>query len=330
MLWTDSKRYVVEPFDKEVDLEKAIHVVVGELFGPTRVYLDAKKKIGGKGKVANIPDAYLIDLSSAKEPKLYVVENELAKHEPLKHIAVQILEFSLSFETTPQRVKSIIKDQLQAAPKALQLCTQYAEANGFENVDYLLERITYGENAFNALVIIDKLIPELETVLISRFQFPVEIVELRRFRSGEGERVYQFEPFLADISGEEEGGRKLPALDPSEIDTIVVPSQDEGFEEVFIGENRWYQIRMHSSMIPKIKHIAVYRVAPTSAITHVAEVQSIQQWKDTNKYVVNFAAPATKIGPLKLVPKSVVKAPQAPRYTSSVRLKKAKNLNDVF
>ncbi len=330
MLWTHDKRYSLEPFDKETDLEKAIDEVSATLFGASRLYLDVKKKIGGKGKVANIPDAYLIDLSSAREPKLYVVENELAKHEPLKHVAVQILEFSLSFETTPQKVKAIIKERLQATPDALQQCAAYAKKNGFENVDYLLERIIYGDNAFNALVIIDELIPELETVLISRFQFPVEIVELRRLRCDDGERVYQFEPFLADISGGEEGGRKLPALDPSEIDTIVVPAQDEGFEEVFIGEDRWYQIRIHSSMIPKIKHIAVYRVAPTSAITHVAEVQSIEQWKDGSKYVVNFTAPAKKIGPLKLVPKSAVKAPQCPRYTSLSRLKKAHNLNEAF
>jgi len=42
-----------------------------------------------------------LDLSSIKEPKLFLVENELAKHDPLRHIAVQILEFSLSFMPIP-------------------------------------------------------------------------------------------------------------------------------------------------------------------------------------------------------------------------------------
>jgi hypothetical protein len=331
MLWTKKKQYFIEPFEKEADLEAAIVEVSAELFGPMRIYLDAKKKIGGKGKIANIPDAYLLDLASAKEPKLYVIENELAKHDPLKHIAIQILEFSLSFDTSAQRVKAIVKDQLQAKPKAWRQCIEYAEANGFENIDFLLERMIYGDDSFNALVIIDNVEPELETALVSRFQFPVEIIELKRFRSKDGERLYQFDPFLADVAGAvESGGAKLPPIDPAEVDTIVVPAQDEGFEEVFIRENRWYQIRIHSSMIPKIKHIGVYRVAPTSAITHIADVQSIEQWKDTNKYVVNFAAPAKKIGPINLVPKGVVKAPQCPRYTSLSRLKKAKTLNDVF
>jgi hypothetical protein len=112
MLWNKERTYQEEPFELESDLEEAILEVADVLFGESRIYLDPKKKIGAKGKTRNIPDGYLIDLSSAKEPRLYVVENELAKHDPLKHIAVQILEFSLSFETSQHLVKSIIKEAL--------------------------------------------------------------------------------------------------------------------------------------------------------------------------------------------------------------------------
>ena len=69
------------------------------------------------------------------------------------------------------------------------------------------------------------------------------------------------------------------AIDPSEIDTIVAPARSEGFHEVFLGKNRWYAIRIQSSMKPKIHYIAVYQVAPVSAITHVAEVADIEPWK---------------------------------------------------
>jgi len=116
----------------------------------------------------------------------------------------------------------------------------------------------------------------------------------------------------------------------AEADTIVVPAQDDGFEEVFLGENRWYAIRMHHSMIPRIKYIAVYRVAPTSAVTHWAPVNDILPWEDTGKFVVNFAKPAVEIQHINLVPKSKVKAPQAPRYTSFDRLQQAKTLDELF
>jgi hypothetical protein len=82
MLWTAGGPYRKRPFSKEADLEEAIKEVSTELFGPNRIYLDVKKKIGTKGK-SNIPDGYLIDLSSAKDPIIRVVENELARHDPL-------------------------------------------------------------------------------------------------------------------------------------------------------------------------------------------------------------------------------------------------------
>ncbi len=109
----------------------------------------------------------------------------------------------------------------------------------------------------------------------------------------------------------------------------VLKNKNE-FKEVFLNENRWYAIRVHSSMIPKIKYIAAYQVAPVSAITHVAKVSSIETWKETNKYIVYFLEPAKKIKSIKLIPKSIVKAPQAPRYTSYKRLIKAKNMDEVF
>jgi hypothetical protein len=142
------------------------------------------------------------------------------------------------------------------------------------------------------------------------------------------------DPFLYEFSaqssstGPEVGN--TPSIEPSEIDTIVVPARGEGFHGVFLGENRWYAIRIQSSMKPKIRYIAVYQVAPVSAITHMAEVADIEPWKDTQKFCVNFKKPAQKIGPILLVSAGRVAAPQSIRYTSFARLQKAKSLDDVF
>lgn len=333
MLWGKDSKFQEEPFEIESDLEDAILEVSDTLFGEDRIYLDVKKKIGIKGKTRNIPDGYLIDLTSTKEPKLYVVENELAKHDPLKHIAVQILEFSISFEVSYVQVKSIIKEALMADESSSSKCQRYISSNGYENIDVLLERIIYGKDRFNALVIIDELSDELEKVLISRFQFPVEILVIERYRSESGEHLYRFEPFLSDITAPSDGvavTTGLLPLDPAELDTIVVPAREDGFIETFLGENRWWQIRIHSSMIPKIKYIAAYRVAPISAITHIANVSSIEQWNDTSKFVVNFAMPADKLEAIKLVPKGSVKPPYGPRYTSKARLDAANTLDEAF
>ena len=338
MLWSPKKKYYLDSFEKEAELEKAVLEVSETLFGQSRVYLDIKAKIGVKNKTVNIPDGYLVDLSSSKNPVLFVVENELAKHDPLKHIAVQILQFSLSFETSPQKIKSLIKSALDKNSKAKQKCTEYAVDNGFENLDYLLETMLYKKDAFGALVIIDELPDELETVLVSKFKFPVEVITLQRYTTAEGEKIYKFDPFLEDIGSSQTNVGKdhlkkyhdYRTVDASEIDTIVVPAREDGFRDVFLGENCWHEIRIHGSMIPRIKYIAAYQVAPESAITHIAPVKSIEQWKETNKYVVIFSEPAQKIGPIKLVPQGKVTALQNIRYTSKEKLMKATTLDEAF
>jgi hypothetical protein len=100
VIWNPAGIYHRVEYENEADLESAITQVQKQLFGPNRFYLDVKKKIGIKGSTQNIPDGYLLDLASPK-PRLSVVENELQAHEPLRHIAVQILQFSLSFESEP-------------------------------------------------------------------------------------------------------------------------------------------------------------------------------------------------------------------------------------
>jgi hypothetical protein len=293
-----------------------------------------KRLIGTKGKTQNIPDGYLIDLTSRTRPVLYLVEVELARHDPLRHIAQQLLNFSLSFKSTPQKMKAILRETVQKSPEAVVACERYATENGFHNIDYLLEQMIYPEDAFKALLIIDDLDEELESIVRSSLRFPVETLEFSRFRSAENAVIYQFEPFLYDLSTQatQASGRaaNIPTIDPEEIDTIVVPAREEGFKEVFLGEHMWRAVRIHSSMMPKIRYLAAYQVAPVSAITHVADVDRIEQWKDTGKYALYFKEPAEKIRPVKLVPKGRVTAPQASRYTSLARLKKAKSLDEVF
>jgi hypothetical protein len=83
-------------------------------------------------------------------------------------------------------------------------------------------------------------------------------------------------------------------------------------------------------MRPQIKYIAVYQVAPQSAITYVAPVSSIEPWRETNKFVVNFAEQARKIGPIPLLKNGIVKAPQSIRYTKYERLVNAHSLDDIW
>jgi hypothetical protein len=312
-IWTSEGLFRAAPYKTEAELEAAIIKVQRELFGPDRIYLDLKKKIGGKGGPKNIPDGYLIDLSGST-PRLFVVENELAAHDPLRHIAVQILQFALSFEAEPIAIKKILLNAVNQDPPTKKFCEDYAQNTNFRNLDHLLEFLVF-ESPFAALVVIDEVPDNLENILAKKFQFGVEVLQLGQYRNQAGDNLYHFEPFLADLQAGEEPevpckGETVKA-GTADIDTVVVPAREDGFKEVFQGENRWYAIRLHGSMRPQIKYVAAYQVAPVSAITHLATVKSIEPWKDTGKFVINFGEPAKEIAPIPMLKLGRVKTFQA-------------------
>jgi len=113
------------------------------------------------------------------------------------------------------------------------------------------------------------------------------------------------------------------------MDTIVVPAQEEGFNDVFLGENCWHAIRIGGGKLREIKYIAAYQTNPISAVTHYAEVESIEPYGDGEKYQLNFKGPAIPMEPIQYG-NAKRGSMQSPRYTSFEKLKKARVLNDLF
>lgn len=110
-------------------------------------------------------------------------------------------------------------------------------------------------------------------------------------------------------------------------DTIVVPALERNFRDTFLGESRWYAVSVSEDIRPSIKYIAVYRVSPISAITHIAPVQSIEPWMDSKRSVVTFSEPAQQIDSIKLG-KGVPLASR--RYTSKSALDSAESVADIW
>ena len=118
------------------------------------------------------------------------------------------------------------------------------------------------------------------------------------------------------------------------FDTIVCPARDDGFESAFLGQRAWWAIRIREENIPKIRYIAMYRVAPTSAITHYGEVERIEPYTGSDrpegKYkVVLKGEPRALPRPIGFGKTSHNK-PQGPKYASLADILNAKTLDDVF
>lgn len=317
------KTYSYYEYAKEQEFEQVIVQQASHIFGSNSIYIDIKKRIGDS--IITIPDGYLIDFSFEAEPRLYIIENELSSHDPYKHIGSQLLKFAISYKASGRKIKAFLLDHLIAEPKKISIIENSLIKAGYRNIDDFLESIIF-EKPVAAIVVIDQNTPELENVL-SQLTMDTDIIEFQTFKN-QDETIHKFTPFNAEIRELSESPRTN--LKPEELNTVVVPAREEGFELEFINNNCWYAIRINASMLDKIKFIAAYRVAPISAITHYAEVASIEKWKDTNKYILHFKDSAIPINPIPLDKDKKSLAPQAPRYTAIEKMMKAKKLSQVF
>jgi hypothetical protein len=123
----------------------------------------------------------------------------------------------------------------------------------------------------------------------------------------------------------EERSRRLSRVG---IDTIIVPAREEGFQTVFLNQMQWYAIRMSAAMKDQIKYIAAYRVAPISAVTHIAEVAEFRPYQDTGKYLAVFKGSAQEIRHVPVRQGS--HGPQGPVYVQRQRLLTSGTLDEAI
>ncbi|CYU34377.1 hypothetical protein HO639_09225 [Streptococcus suis] len=112
--------------------------------------------------------------------------------------------------------------------------------------------------------------------------------------------------------------------------TIVVPAYKDGFEEVFLGEDRWYSVSIWDGRIDSIDYIAAYLTAPEQKITHYAKVRKIEPSPyNEKKKIIYFDGRAIQL-PKPIPIGSDTKAFQRSRYTIFDRLLDASTTDDLF
>ena len=318
--------YYLKEYQLEKDFEQDVVANYRHIFGNDTIYIDIKKKIGDN--IVTIPDGYLLDFTFSNTPRLYIIENELSVHDAYKHIGTQLLKFAVSYKQSRLKIKQYILEYLSKSPTNMTFIESKASEMGYRNIDAMLESMIYRDTV-DAIVIIDNSSAELENVL-SHLSMKIDIIEFKAYENGAGNRLYKFIPFNNEVKEFVAARSGAKNVSPEDIDTIVVPAQEEGFQSAFIESNAWWQIRISVSMLDKIKYIAAYRTAPVSAITHVAEVDRIERYKDTNKYILYFKESAKAIPHIELDKDKKGVAPQASRYTNYARLMSATKLSEVF
>src|SRR6266700_1200285 len=324
-------------FQNEAQFESKVIELADQIFGPSSIYIDVKKRIRG-GDIVSIPDGYVVDMAQASAPRLFVVENEIVSHDPLKHIGIQMLKFVTGFQEAQVAIRQFLMDEVSKDPSQLVRLEEGSRSSGSRNIDAYLDRAVFAE--FSGLVVVDERRPELNQVL-EKINANISVLELKTFRSDNGDFVHEFDTLYDE--GEEEVGvvidstvsqpfrsesRKDRLARRATSDTVIVPAREGGFKRVFLGKNQWYAIRISPAMKDRLKYIAAYQVAPISAVTHIAEIKEIRPYENSGKYLVEFKGPAQPIGPIG--PGKLHYTFQGPTYVQRDKLLKAKTLEDVL
>jgi hypothetical protein len=318
-----SKEYSLFDFDNEAEFEKAVIENQKYLFGKDSVYVDVKKRIG-RDDHRGIPDAFLIDFYNAKRPQLYIVENEIASHDVYSNITEQIARFGTSIISSASQIRKVLIKAIESEPGTKREIENYLPQTIFKNITELMIFLTE-ENDIKIVVAINEVTADLN-LAFKIFKNPPDIVLLQRYMSG-NDISYYYEPMRDEIEDIETA--KTKTGEAVDFDTVVCAAFEEGFKHAYLQSDSWWAIRLSQQAREKLKYLAIYEKAPVAHISHYAEIERIEPYKDSGKYIVYLKNKKT-VKPIKLGTGKRGEAPQAPRYTTLKKLLSARTVSQLW
>jgi hypothetical protein len=317
-----NNEYSLYDFDNEAEFEKAVIENQKYLFGKDSIYIDVKRRIG-RDNHRGIPDAFLIDFYDTKKPQLYIVENEVASHDIYSHISEQVVRFGTSTITSANQIRDMLINAIENEPETKKDIEKYLPQTVFKTITELMLFLT--ENDIKIVIAINDVTADLN-LAFKIFKNPPDVVLLQRYMCGNG-ILYYYEPMRDEIEDIElEKNKTGQAV---EFDTVVCAAYEDGFKHAYIENNAWWAIRLSQEAREKLKYLAIYEKAPIAHVSHYSEIERIEPYKDTGKYILYLKNKKT-VRPIKLGTGKKGEAPQAPRYTSLYKLLNAKTISELW
>lgn len=318
-----NSEYTLYDFDNEAEFEKAVIENQKYLFGKDSVYIDVKKRIG-RDNYRGIPDAFLIDFYDSKKPQLYIIENEIASHDVYSNITEQIARFGTSIVSSANQIRNILIKTIDNDSETKKEIEKYLSQTVFKNIAELMIFLTE-ENDIKIVVAINEITADLN-LAFKIFKNPPDIVLLQRYLCG-NDIAYYYEPMREEIEDiEREKSKTGKVID---FNTIVCAAFEDGFKHAYMENNAWWAIRLSQEAREKLKYLAIYEKAPVAHISHYAEIDRIEPYKDTGKYIL-FLKNKKMVKPIKLGTGKKGEAPQAPRYTTLEKLLHANSISELW
>jgi len=302
-------------------------LIITSIFSAKILYISRpKKRYGQKHSYSKgIPDGHLIDFVSRKHPQLYFVENELSSHNVYSHISEQLVRFTAAIKTSKNQIRIKLLEVIKSDSKMLETISSFLKDTPFSNVDELMNYMV--DREIKIVLVIDEATTDLNDSL-DVFRDKPDVVTLKRYVH-KNDIAYVYEPMreeLQDWEGRKKSSRKTKEF---EFDTVVCAAFEDGFKHAYINENAWWAIRISQKAREQLRYLAMYEKSPVAAVKHYAEIDSIQPYKDSGKFIVYLKNKKT-IRPIELDKGKKGVAPQSPRFTTLSKLLKAEKISDLW
>ena len=321
-----NKRYDVVDFGSEEEFEKAVIENSRHLFGKDSVYMDVKKRFGrNKSYNKGIPDGYLIDFTSKKQPQLYFVENELSTHDVYSHISEQVVRFSAVIKTSSNQIRIKLLEVIKSDQRLMQKIIEYLKNTPFSNVDELMNFLV--DKRIKIAVVIDEATSDLNDSL-DVFRDKPDVVTLKRY-SHHNEIAYIYEPLREELQDFERKEKSTGKTEELEFDTVVCPAFEDGFKHAYVENNAWWAIRLSQKAREQLRYLAIYEKLPVAAVSNYAEIDRIEPYKDSGKFIVYLKNKKT-VSAIELDKRKKGVAPQSSRFTTLSKLLKAKKISELW
>ena len=112
------------------------------------------------------------------------------------------------------------------------------------------------------------------------------------------------------------------------FDTVIYPSNEIGYYEVFLKDKEWYFVRIQKEKVDKIKYIALYVKKPIGKVLTYGKVDRIIYSEENQKYIIQLKSIHSlenSIGIGNLSPAVT----RSPKDTTLEKLLKAKTYADL-
>ena len=103
---------------READFQSCVAVVANQMFGSTAVYVDVKQGLT-TNDIVTIPSGYVIDITEASVPRLFIVKAVIARHFPFWNTGVELFKFVTSFDGAQGAIRAFLHEQIANDTEAL-------------------------------------------------------------------------------------------------------------------------------------------------------------------------------------------------------------------